>query len=248
LIELLVVVAIIGVLAALLLPALGQVREKARGIACLGNIKQVGVALGVYQGDSDSYYPKAYMWTKPSGTSAMTWAERFWELGYLTPKSFACPASRALAATNSGKAYTKQLAENRSGGDYVWTYAAYGLNTREMGGREVTDNCPWLKVESVLAPSKFLAAGENGKIDAPDCSARTMNNTSEATSLFPYHNARSSNILWGDAHASPLTGKGSSYASIVAGWYAAGGAVGAYNTANNAWTWDGKARGTMNRL
>jgi prepilin-type N-terminal cleavage/methylation domain-containing protein/prepilin-type processing-associated H-X9-DG protein len=57
LIELLVVIGIIGVLAAIILPAMRAAREKARTATCLNNLHQIGVALQQYTNDFSGLLP-----------------------------------------------------------------------------------------------------------------------------------------------------------------------------------------------
>jgi len=57
LVEMLVVIAIIGVLAGMILPALSSARENARRTNCLNNLGQIGKCLGIYLANFSDYYP-----------------------------------------------------------------------------------------------------------------------------------------------------------------------------------------------
>src|SRR5690606_20683298 len=57
LIELLVVIAIITILAALLMPALSRAKESGKSAVCIGNLRQIGIALQIYVEGNDNRMP-----------------------------------------------------------------------------------------------------------------------------------------------------------------------------------------------
>jgi prepilin-type N-terminal cleavage/methylation domain-containing protein len=56
LLELLVVISVISILAAMLLPALQSSLKSARNIVCINNLRQLGIAVNEYTTDNDDYF------------------------------------------------------------------------------------------------------------------------------------------------------------------------------------------------
>lgn len=104
LIELLVVVAIIGLLTSILLPSLGRAREDARRTVCLANLKQLGASLFAYSASNREIGPGVM---KPIGKIAprtlLSSSGKAVNFGLLAPRfvadplSFRCPSQKRFA-------------------------------------------------------------------------------------------------------------------------------------------------------
>ena len=94
LIELLVVLAVISILAALLLPALNKAGESARAISCTANMKQLGTASGMYLGDFGDMIVSDEL--DGNGGAQSRWQYKFFNYLGKSEKVYRCPADTQI--------------------------------------------------------------------------------------------------------------------------------------------------------
>ena len=97
LIELLIVIAIVGILAALLLTALSQSKAKGRRSACMNNQRQIGLSFIMWAGDHGERYSSTVDVAEGgSKTQLQTW-QHFLTMSneLVTAKILHCPSDRA---------------------------------------------------------------------------------------------------------------------------------------------------------
>jgi prepilin-type N-terminal cleavage/methylation domain-containing protein len=147
LLELLVVIAVISILAALLLPALSRSKEEGRRTFCMNNLKEVNTAIRLYADDWADFLPvlpnpNPY----PNGVGAF-----YKQLvkGYLgltgpaspTEKVFICP-SDTIIQVQAGHAFT-----------------SYTFNGYEVGP-EAIPRITGQKMSAIKSPAKAVLVGE----------------------------------------------------------------------------------------
>lgn len=113
--ELLIVVAIIALLMAILVPTLRRAREQARRVACLSNLRSLGLGLQMYQGEYNGFFPApgegwvlyndwiTAWWAPPSNWSNSGALVPYTSgSGIFIPKLYMCPSDTKRHTNGSG--------------------------------------------------------------------------------------------------------------------------------------------------
>jgi prepilin-type N-terminal cleavage/methylation domain-containing protein len=141
LIELMIVVTILAILAALLLPAVGRAQAKANAMACQAAVRAIGTSIRTYANNWDGwtnpnaeYYPKLY------GHKLKSEGAGFNQLEANAVDKFICPSDNAPTQTLEGY-YTSYLVTGPFAGQNITNLTTDPTNTiavRERGRRHPT--------------------------------------------------------------------------------------------------------------
>ena len=153
LLELLVVFAIIGILAALLLPALSQAKSKAQRVQCGSNLRQFGLVLHTYVADERGYPDPDWVYElEQAGLRTTSTATNFWTRGI-----WRCPSALWHIDFTAHHLQPNYYGYNAFGVLRVGT----GTNGLGLVGDRVSGRHVPVRETEVSIPSEMMAIGDS---------------------------------------------------------------------------------------
>ena len=195
LIEMLVVIAIISILAAMLSPSLMKAREAALEVQCVNNLRQIGISLNAYIADYNNQFPWAGHKQGQSPEWALPWYKAIYPDGQ---DMFFC-------GSDPGKPENATREASWNGGEI-----SYGLNNLLDGGMKDWSECQKpAKYDGIKRPGKTIGSADTA-------AAVNGGRVHGHFHLYPYvdgynplayprhQSGRDCNVLWLDWHVNKV--------------------------------------------
>ncbi|RRJ97083.1 prepilin-type N-terminal cleavage/methylation domain-containing protein [Opitutaceae bacterium TAV4] len=183
LIELLTVIAIIGILAAILIPTVSTVRKTARKAECISNLRQLYGVVILHVHDNKDFMPIAF-----DNVNSQGWRWRMTEDGYLDKNTgiTGCPEQRkSLPATTTNPLRA----------------ATFSMNRNLCISPPFTDTKPRKRYTQIATPSRTLLISDGRKNSDGTYNETVAGENSERPSAAHGDDA---NLLYADGHVSSV--------------------------------------------
>jgi prepilin-type N-terminal cleavage/methylation domain-containing protein/prepilin-type processing-associated H-X9-DG protein len=213
LIELLVVIAIIAILAAMLLPVLNKAKQKANAIACLNNLRQIGLFLHLYTGDFHEVYPPHRQ--KLDNDVTDWWGPYVVVYGNGSSNLFLCPSIKGPQRLPNGVQWDWAFERDHVGYGYnsyfLGLFAQTSPWSTTCGGVTFVSTW-WFKTTALKAPSDTLlicdsSPSADGYWSAscwwPTACMNDYSTSKKFEGVDTFRHNQRGNVVFADAHSEP---------------------------------------------